>query len=128
MGSYSKRKDATVALAVDLNDGVKGADPDLLNVTYRPHFADAEWEDGLNALNREVKDSDEPFQAHAVTRRTFLALVAKWDLKMDEDDDAPIPLTDEGLRPIAKDDLDKVMELIQADRGPKAGKTKTGRN
>lgn len=75
-------------------------------VTYRPQYLTPEFEDQLKSLNTEEK-ATEAFLG------LFCGLIVSWDLKLDDADPEPIPITVEALRVVPYDILAEVLNRVQ---------------
>lgn len=77
-----------------------------VSVTYRPQYLTPEFEEKLKALNTEDKATEAFLEL-------FCSVIVSWDLKADENDPAPIPITKEALRPVPYDILGDVLNKVQ---------------
>ena len=91
----------TIPIEFDGPDGVE-----TVMVTYRPQYMTPEFEDELRGLSEEDKSGK-------VFLQLFCKVVKSWDLKMEETDEEPIPVTVSALRPIAYEILSAIMEKVQ---------------
>lgn len=122
MASLKKFKGATVPLKMTLEAGDEELD---INVIYRVHVFDAQFEQGVIDLNKELKDKQENEESDIGIFRnmaySFLAVIAKWDLKEDENDPEPIALTEEALiaSGVTRELMDGILAKVREDRLPK---------
>lgn len=77
-----------------------------VSVTYRPQYLTPEFEEKLKALNTEDKATEAFLEL-------FCSVIVSWDLKADENDPTPIPITTEALRPVPYDILGDVLNKVQ---------------
>lgn len=77
-----------------------------VRVTYRPQYLTPEFEERLKALNSEEKATEAFLEL-------FTNVIEAWDLKADDNDPAPIPLTKEALRPVPYDILGEIVKKVQ---------------
>ncbi|MEQ1761561.1 MAG: hypothetical protein ABL984_00310 [Pyrinomonadaceae bacterium] len=95
-----------------------GSEP--VKVTYRPQYLTPEFEEKLKTLNTEDK-STEAFLS------LFCSVIVEWDLKLDDADEKPIPITVAALRSIPYDVLGEVLSKVQEavvpppPKGPNSG-------
>lgn len=82
-----------------------------VQVTYRPQFLTPAFEAALKGL------AEEP-QASASFRAMFRGLIVSWDLRHEEDDPEPIPVTEEGLHHIPYAVLSDIMAQVQEHISP----------
>lgn len=75
-------------------------------VTYRPQYLTPEFEDSLKSLNKE-ESATEAFLG------LFCGLIVSWDLRLEETDPEPIPITTEALRVVPYDILAEVLNRVQ---------------
>jgi hypothetical protein len=111
-------KRATLYVPLDEND----PDSQKVKVVYRPKSYDKKFERHMNKLLEEKKDDDELIAA-AVWIRSFLHIVQAWDLKWDDADEEPIPLTEEALEDVPTEVISGIVRAIGEDQqtDPKAG-------
>jgi len=89
----------------------EGGHKEIVTVTYRPQYMTPEFEERMAALP-ETKQVNRGFV------EMFMECVSAWDLKMDEGDKQPIPLTWDGLKGIPYDILGEIIRVIQEDVSP----------
>lgn len=77
-----------------------------VSVTYRPQYLTPEYEEKLKALHNEDKATEAFLEL-------FCLAVVSWDLKMNESDTAPIPITKEALRRVPYEILGDVLSKVQ---------------
>lgn len=77
-----------------------------VSVTYRPQYLTPEFEEKLKTLNTEEKATEAFLEL-------FCSVVVSWDLKAEEGDAEPIPITKEALRPVPYDILGEVLNRVQ---------------
>lgn len=92
-----------------------------VNVTYDAQYLTPAFEVTLKGLSEEKK-ATESFL------KMFITLIKKWDLKADDADPEPIPLTVEGLQDIPFDILGEILTKVQEAVVPneKTGATSDG--
>lgn len=128
MANLKKLRQAKVPLSVPVIAGYDEATgapiEDTIDVVYYAHIYDAEFERKATELYASFKDDDEIILLRGSVQK-FLHVVAAWDLMADEDDDAPIPLTEEALLAsgVTQDLLEDILTAVREDRAPK-GTTK----
>lgn len=86
-----------------------GDDPEACMVTYRKHGYNADVEELLSQARRD----ETPAKG---INRVFIQLVKSWTFKFAPDDESPIPLTEEGLKPVPSDFLGDIMRQIGEHR------------
>lgn len=77
-----------------------------VSVTYRPQYLTPEFEEKLKALNTEDKATEAFLEL-------FCSVIVSWDLKADDNDPTPIPITKDALRPVPYDILGDVLNKVQ---------------
>jgi hypothetical protein len=86
-----------------------------VSVTFRPQYLTPEFEDKLKGLNEEDK-ATEAFLS------MFISLIDSWDLKLDDEDKSPIPITLKALKSIPYDVLGEILDKVQEAATPKSKK------
>lgn len=84
---------------------------ELVNVTFRPQYLTPEFEDNLKNLGSEGKATDAFLEL-------FCSVVESWDVKVDESDPEPIPISKESLRSVPYDILGTIIEKVQEKVSP----------
>lgn len=116
-----KIKDATVPLAVQVTVGKDEHTGDLVKdavqVRYRWRVIDGALKHELAGIIRGQKDDQAAVDESNLL--LFCRAVAWWDLRAEEGDAEPIPLTVEGLRPVPDETLTEILAAIREDRFPK---------
>lgn len=79
---------------------------ETVNVVYRPSYLTPEFEDAIKGLNEESK-ATEAFLT------LFSKLVVSWDLKQNDDDEQPIEVSIDGLKPIPYEILGQILTAVQ---------------
>lgn len=77
-----------------------------VSVTYRPQYLTPEFEEKLKGLSDEDKATEAFLEL-------FCSVIVSWDLKNDDADPTPIPITKEGLRAVPYDILGEVLSKVQ---------------
>lgn len=80
-------------------------------VSYRPQYITPEFEERIKALNEENRLT-EAFLS------LFTSVIEGWDLKHNESDPEPIPVTAEALRSIPYDVLGEILNRVQEAVAP----------
>jgi hypothetical protein len=123
--SLKHLRQAKVPLAVPVVAGYDEATgkeiEDTINVVYYAHVYDKTFERKAAQLYESFKADDDVIVYQASVMR-FLHVVASWDLKADDDDDAPIPLTEEAINAagVTQDLMEDILTAVTRDRAPKA--------
>ena len=86
---------------------------DSMTVTYNAHAFD-------QATEEELSDFQAAGKGATMAVEMALKLVRSWDLKREETDKEPIPLTREELRTVPTTVLSMIFEAIAEDRRPNA--------
>lgn len=115
MASLAKLTAQRVTIQVPIDD-------ETVSVTYRPRAYSEELEEALRAAQDDERGA-------AMVREAFAAIVESWDLRWDEADPEPIPVTREGLRAVPSEVLGALLAKIGDDRAPdpKAKRSSPGR-
>jgi hypothetical protein len=110
-------KRATLYVPLDEKD----PDSPKVKIVYRPKSYDRKFERHMNSLLQDRED-DEELIAASVWIRSFLHIVQSWDLKWDDADEEPIPLTEEALDGFPTDVIAGIVRAIGEDQktDPKA--------
>lgn len=104
-------KKATLTLPLDESD----PDGGMVELTYKPKSLSRKYEREFNDL---MVNKDEQMVGAEITVRTFLYMVTGWNLKWDESDSEPIPLTAEGLEDVPTETLQYLLRKIGEDQQP----------
>lgn len=132
MPSLNKIMDPSRPLAVVIGG-------ETINLSYRPQFLTSQFEETILELQKarlaldddEEKDAPVADDAAASVAKTetqmrltranksiFLQVCEEWDLKLRDEDEAAIPLTEAGLRPVPHDIVAEVLAAILTDNSP----------
>jgi hypothetical protein len=103
----------TATLRVPLDE--KNPDGGTVELTYKPKAFSRSYERQFNDL---MAHQSEQMVGAEITVRTFLLMVTGWDLKWDESDADPIPLTPEGLEDVPTQTLQYLLRKIGEDQQP----------
>lgn len=101
-----KSQRATVYVVADPSD----PDGEKVKVVYRPGEISDEMFEAVAAK------ADDDTSSELV--RMLLPIMERWDLRADEGDEEPIPITREGLRPVPTPFLRRVLSAIIEDTQP----------
>jgi hypothetical protein len=121
-------RDAKVRLAVPVVAGydAETGEPieDAITITYFCHVYDAGFEQKATEILRERDPED--VLLFRITAHKFLHVVASWDLKANEDDAEPIPLTEDALAAsgVTRDVLEDILTAVNDDRAKQRRDTK----
>lgn len=91
---------------------------EFVTVTFRPQYLTPEFEEKLKALNNDA-------QATQAFLDLFCSVIQAWDLRDDETDPQPIPVTPSALRPVPYDVLGEILNKVQEAVVPKVQKAPT---
>lgn len=119
----SLKKIMDPAVPVDIPFGAE-----LVRAYYRPQYLTPELESQFRKLNKaanaekeglsqQEKDALEE-QTSEAYRGILVEIVESWDLKYDDEDPAPIPLTKEGISRVPYDILNEILGTIMDQELP----------
>jgi len=104
-----KSQRATVFVAIDKND----PDGEKVKVVYRA----GEISDELFVRLSDENESESDENGSELVR-LLVPIIERWDLKADESDEDPIPITVRGLRPVPTAFLRRILTAVIEDTQP----------
>lgn len=117
MAYLNKLAEDRVSLTIPLDPN----DPEnKAHIVYRPNGY-------TGATEAAMRDADPQREPSRIMRQAVVALVESWDVKWNEDDEAPIPLDVDDLMDVPTVVLGNIVDRIGKDIGTRTPKHRTSK-